>query len=83
MAFGLDDLAILATIASTVNSMYGGGEQEMPIQYPQLNFMPQQAPQTAPFQPMGLQQPPQYGQQPAITQFPQFQPLFPRRRMGQ
>ena len=84
---GLEEAAAISIIASAATNIFGaifgGGEQEMPIQYPQLNFQPQQAPQTAPFQPMGLPQQPNYQQPPAIGQFQNFQPLFPRRGMGQ
>ena len=84
MPTGLEEAAAISIIASSIMSLFGGGdEQEMPIQYPQLNFQPQQAPQMAPFQPMGQPQQPTYGGQPSITRFPPFQPLFGKRREGQ
>ena len=76
--------AAITAASYIIGLIFGGGEQEQPTQYPQLGFMPQQPPQQQPFQQMGLPQQPQYGQQPpAITQFPPFQPLFPRKGLGQ
>ena len=86
MPTGIEEYAAYAMIASAIKSMFGGGEEEMPTQHQQLGFMPQQAPQTEPFMPSGLPQQPNYQTPPAVTQFPPFQPLFPRqqqRRLGQ
>ena len=78
----------LAVVASVImNRVMGGGEQEQPQQMAGSLYQPTQLPQAPPFMPSGLPQQPQYGQQPpAITQFQNFQPLFPRqqqRRLGQ
>jgi len=83
MAF---DWMAAATVASVIiNRVFGGDEdeQEQPQQMAGSLFQPTQMPQAPPFMPSGLPQPPQYGQQPAITQFPPFEPLFGKRREGQ
>ena len=72
-----------AVVASVIMNKIMGGEQEQPQQMAGSLFQPTQMPQAPPFQPSGLPQQPQYGQQPAITQFPPFQPLFGKKRLGE
>ena len=73
--------AAIAVVASVImNRVMGGGEQEQPQQMASSLFQPTQPTQVPQFMPMGLPQQPSYQQPPAITQFQNFQPLFPRQQ---
>ena len=74
-----------AVVASVIiNNVMGGDEEyEQPQQMAGSLFQPTQMPQVPTFMPSGLPQSPDYQTPPAIMQFPPFQPLFPRRRLGE
>jgi len=74
-------IAIVASVI--INQAFGGDEQEQPQQMAGSLYQPTQIPQAPPFMPMGLPQQPQYQTPPAITQFPPFQPLFGKKRLGE
>jgi len=79
---GWGELALIAA-EYIISSAMAGDEPEQQQQMASSLYQPTQPPQLPPFQPMGLPQPPNYQTPPAITQFPPFQPLFPRRRLGE
>ena len=78
----LSFMAQLGLIAAQaiVSKVMAPDEPEQEQQMAGPLYQPTQMPQQQPPQQMGLPQPPDYQTQPAITQFPPFQPLFGQRR---